>query len=203
VKNLLSWKQKITKQSGGAKVKRVYTLRFYMLILSGAIAAFGVGLFIVYFNTLNQVAGGAGFLMIAAGGFAFRYYWKKEGDIAKEQIAGAQGTQEPDANCLNIYPNKVEFAIMANPSGFPMRCLNLNKSYFVNIFDGKNLVPFVLPDQQYYDPIVFAQRVLGLPAHKKIFERKPKLMQKLKTMMLVVAIIIVWLLILTTTGQGG
>ena len=83
-----------------------------------------------------------------------------------------------------------------------MLCVNLKKSFYVNIEDAasKKLVPFVLPDQQYYDPNVFAQRVLGLPAHRKIFERKLKLMQKLKTALLVMAIGIVWLLILTTGG---
>ena len=84
-----------------------------------------------------------------------------------------------------------------------MKCVGLKGNYFVNIWDeaSKRLIPFVLPDQQYCDPIVFAQRVLGLPAHKKIFERKPKLLQRLKTALLVIAIGIVWLLILTTTGS--
>ena len=96
------------------------------------------------------------------------------------------------------------FENVYEPQGFPMTCLNDKKKYYVNIQDptgkSKGLVPFVLPDQQYYDPGVFAERVLELPAHQKIFTRKPNLFQKIKTGLLVLAIGIVWLLILTTTG---
>ena len=181
------------------KVKKVYTFRFYMMILSAVVAAVGLGLFVIYFRTLNVVLGAPGIIMIAVGIFAFRYYWKKEGDIAIEHIGGKK---EDIVNSLNIYPEKIEFADVYEPKGFPLLCENLRKKFHVNIWDeaSKRLIPFILPDQQYCDTGVFAQRVLGLPAHRKIFERKPKLLQKLKTDLLVLAIGIVWLLILTTTG---
>ncbi len=117
-------------------------------------------------------------------------------------IGGAK--KDDSANSLNLYQDKVEFANVKDPQGFPYLCVNLNKRFYVNIWDtGRDeLVPFVLPDQQYCDPLVLGQRILGLPAHRKIFARKPKLIQKLKTVLLVTAIGIIWLLILTTTGGG-
>lgn len=183
------------------KVKKTFTLRFYMMILSGTAVAFGLALFILYFSTLNIALGLPGIIMIVAGIFALRHYWTKEGNISVEHIGGTG--KEESANSLNIYQDRVVFSEVYEPEGFPWQCGNDKKKYYVNIEDpvSKKLEPFVLPDQQYYDPIVFAQRVLGLPAHRKIFERKPKLIQKLKTALLVVAIGIVWLLILTTTGS--
>lgn len=186
-------------QAPKVKVKKVYTRRFYMIILSGIVIAVGVGLFVVYFKTLNVVLGLPGVIMIVAGLFTLRHFWGSEGDIATEHIDGAK---KEIVNSLNIYKDRIVFEDMPKPEGFPMTCVNLKKKFYVNIDDvvTKKLIPFVLPDQQYCDPIVFAQRVLGLPAHRKIFERKPKLLQRLKTALLVIAIGIVWLLILTTTG---
>lgn len=184
------------------KAKKTYTPRFYMMILSGGVSILGLVLFVIYFFTNNVVIGAPGIIMTVVGIFAFRYYWKQEGNISVEHIGGKKKAET--FNSLNIHSDRIEFENVYEPDGFPMQCLNDNRKYFVNIWDEKkhSLVPFILPDQQYYDPIVFAQRVLGLPAHKKIFERKPKLLQKLKTALLVLAIGIVWLLIMTTTGGG-
>lgn len=194
---------KLTKEEARAtkvKVKKVYTLRFYMMILSGVVVAAGVGLFVIYFMTLNIVAGLPGIIMIVAGIFALRHYWTSEGDISVEHVGERK---KAIVNSLNIYQDRIEFADVEEPKGFPLLCVNLKKKFHVHIWDvaTEKLVPFVLPDQQYCDPNVFAQRVLGLPAHRKIFERKPKLLQRLKTALLVIAIGIVWLLILTTTGD--
>ena len=193
---------KLTKeeaQARGVKTKKVFTPRFYMMILSGVVFVAGLGLFVIYFRTLNVVFGLPGFVMIGGGIFAFLHYWKSEGNLAIEHIGGAK---KDIVNSLNIYPDKIVFEDVYEPQGFPMLCVNLKKKFYVNIEDlaTKKLIPFILPDQQYCDPNVFAQRVLGLPAHRKIFERKPKLLQRLKTALLVIAIGIVWLLILTTTG---
>jgi len=188
-------------QASEVKVKKVYTLRFYMMILSGVTAVVGLALFTLYFITLNIVLGLPGIIMIVAGMFALRHYWNSEGNISVEYLGGEK--KPGVVNSLNIYRDKIEFAEVYEPQGFPLTCINLKKKFHVNIWEeaSKKLVPFVLPDQQYCAPDVFAQRVLGLPAHRKIFERKPKLLQKLKTALLVIAIAIVWLLILTTTGS--
>ena len=184
------------------KAKKTYTPRFYMMILSGAVSLLGLALFVIYFFTTNVIIGAPGVVMAVVGIFAFRYYWKQEGNISVEHIGGKKKAEA--FNSLVIRRDKINFENMAKPEGFPQVCLNDGKKYFVYIQDARTeaIAPFTLPDQQYYDPIVFAQRVLGLPAHKKIFERKPKLLQKLKTALLVLAIGIVWLLIMTTTGGG-
>lgn len=187
------------------KVKKAYTFKLYMMVISGIVGAVGLICFVAYVLTEQMMFGAPGVIMTAAGGIAFRYFWKKEGETATEHISGQPKGKKVSYNSLCIYPDKVIFENVHEPKGFPMQCLNDNKKYFVNIWDveSKRLIPFVLPDQQYSDPGVFAQRVLGLPAHRRIFAKKPKLIQKLKTGLLVGAIAIVWLLILTTTGSGG
>jgi len=187
-------------EPGKVKVKKAFTSRFYMMLLSAGASLFGLGLFVLYFKTTNIIIGIPGVVMMVAGIFLFRHYWKKEDNITTDTIGGKKVTTQ--FNSLIIRKDRIDFEDMAKPEGFPMQCLNDNKNYYVMI-EGLNtqaLKPFILPDQQYIEPIEFAQRVLGLPAHRKIFERKPKLMQKLKTALLVVAIAIVWILIMTTTG---
>ena len=182
------------------KSKKTYTTRYYMMILSAAASILGLGLFALYFKTTNIIIGLLGVVLMVTGIFTFRHYWKQEGDISITTLGGKKKTEA--FNALVIRRSNINFENVYAPEGFPMQCLNDNKMYYVYIQDEKNnnLVGFQLPDQQYLEPTVFAQRVLGLPAHKKIFERKPKLIQKLKTALLVLAIGIVWLLIMTTTG---
>ena len=188
-------------RSKNIKTKKTYTPRFYMMVLSGIGSIVGVVLLVIYFQTLNVIIGLPGVIMVVAGLFTFRHYWQSEGNLSVEHVGGKK--KDEIANSLNIYSDRIEFANVEEPLGFPLTCINLKKKFHVNIWDEAitKLVPFVLPDQQYCDPGVFAQRVLGLPAHRRIFERKPKLLQKLKTALLVIAIGIVWLLILTTTGE--
>ena len=190
------------KKTRGVEVKRTLTPKFYMMVVSGVATVFGLVLFVLYFKTLNMVFGIPSVIITVSGIFAFRHYWQKEDNLSVEHIGKKTKDATVNINSLNLYPDRIEFANVENPQGFPMLCDNLKKKFYVNKWDKETdaLIPFILPDQQYLDPIVFAQRVLGLPAHKKIFERKPKLLHRLKTAMLVLAIGIVWLLILTTTG---
>lgn len=181
------------------KLKKIYTRRLVMLIMAGGITIAGVAMFAIYFVTQNMAVGGPSIFLIGGGGILFKYYWGKTDDAVVQHFGAVNKEQ---VNCLSIYPGRLVFENVENPEGYPWGCLNDKKNYFVLIWDEavKKLVPFVLPDQQYYDPSVFAERVLELPAHQKIFTRKPNLYQKLKTALLVLAIAIVWLLILTTTG---
>jgi len=189
-----------TKEAHLPQVKKTYSLRLLMLFGSGATAVVGLALFIVYFLTQNMAFGAPSIFMMGGGFFIFRYFWSRTEDVVTEHIGEVKKVQ---VNSLCIYQDKLVFEDVANPDGYPWECLNDHKKYFVNIWDlpTSRLVPFVLPDQQYYDPVVFAERVLALPAHRKIFMRKEKLLQKLKTVMLVAAIGIVWLLIITTTSN--
>jgi len=180
-------------------IKKSYTRRLIMLVLAGILICVGLVFFAIYFFTLNMVFGASFIFLIGGGVILFLYYWKKGDDAVIQHIGEVNKTQ---VNSLCLYPNRIVFENVESPKGYPQQCLNDKKHYFVNIWDGaiNRLVPFVLPDQQYYDPGVFAERVLELPAHQKIFMRKPTLFQKIKTGLLVLAIGIVWLLILTTTG---
>lgn len=188
-----------TEEKPGLKVKRIYPVRLVMLVLSGVVAFGGVVMFAIYFMTQNMTVGAPSIFMIGGGTILFRYYWGKTEDVVIQHFGSVSKAQ---VNSLCIYPTKVLFEEVVKPVGYPWRCLNDKKNYFVLKWDEavKRLVPFALPDQQYYDPGVFAERVLELPAHQKIFTRKQNLFQKLKTALLVLAIAIVWLLILTTTG---
>lgn len=181
------------------RVKRSFATRTFMLIVSGLVAVAGLGMFIVYFITQNMGVGAPSIFMLGGGVFLFRHYWRKTEDSVTEHIGEINKQQ---VNSMNIYPDKIVFEDVAKPEGYPWQCRNDSKRYYVHIWDMalSRLVPFVLPDQQYYDPEVFAGRVLMLPAHRKIFKRKEKLMQKIQTALLVIGIGIVWLLIVTTGG---
>lgn len=105
-------------------------------------------------------------------------------------------------NSLTLYPNKVVFEAVQNPQGQPWKCHNDNKLYYIHIYDEKaqQLKVFNLPDQQYMEPGIFATRVLELPAHRRIFARKQKLLEQLTPVIMVVAMIVVAILIAMTTG---
>lgn len=182
------------------KLKKTYTRRLIMLIVAGALIGIGLVFFAIYFFTTNMVFGASFIFLIGGGVILFKYYWGKTDDAVIEHIGEINKAQ---VNSLCLYRDRIAFENINEPGGYPQRCLNDKRNYFVLIWDEakKGLVPFVLPDQQYYDPGVFAERVLELPAHQKIFARKSDLFQKIKTGLLVLAIGIVWLLILTTTGQ--
>ncbi len=181
-------------------VKKAFTRKAIMLAASGLLFVIGLIGFIIYVRTMNMGFGTIGILLMIPSAFIFKYYWSKSTDILVVEHLGKQ--EKKQVNSLCIYPTKVIFEDVHEPGGFPWECTNDGKKYFVNIWDGatKRLVPFILPDQQFYDPGVFAERVLALPAHRKIFARKPTLFQVLKTGLLVLAIGIMFVLILTTTG---
>lgn len=180
-------------------VKKRYSLRLFALAGSSVLAVAGLAMFVIYMNTLNMALGAVSVPMMVAGAVVFKYYWGKTGDLVTEQIGKPAQEQ---VNSLCIYPDKIVFEDVYEPKGYPWQCTNDNKKYYVNIWSEvkKALIPFVLPDQQYYDPAVFAERVLALPAHRKIFERKETMFHKLKTGLLVLTIGIIIFLILTTTG---
>ena len=80
------------------------------------------------------------------------------------------------------------------------------KQYYVMIdmsdTKGIRFEPFILPDQKYYDPTVFAERVLELPAHRKIFTRREGMGQYIKTGLLIVAMLVLGIVMIATSGGG-
>jgi len=94
--------------------------------------------------------------------------------------------KNPDTG--KIYPEKVAFEMILKPEGQPQQCTNNGKWYYVHIWDiaKQRLVPFALPDSQYFDPREFAN-VIKMPAHMKLFERQASLLQKIAPWVMVIA----------------
>ncbi len=188
------------KETGLPLVKKRFTQKAIVLASSGLLLVGGFICFVIYMNTGQMLLGTVGILVMVPSAALFKYFWGKSTDVLVIEHIGKPLQEQ--VNSLCIYPDKVIFENVYKPEGYPWECTNDSKKYFVNIWDVKDkiLKPFILPDQQFYDPGVFAERVLALPAHRKIFARKPTLFQALKTGLLVVAIGIMFVLILTTTG---
>lgn len=189
------------------QVTKRYTLRGVMLGVSVSGGLIAIAAFALYFMTQNMVAGAVGVILSFASAISFKYFWDKQDSIKTEHI-GRVPTKKVD--CLNIYRDEIVFEDFPgtngdSPKGFLWESDNDHKKYWVNLgkdirSEGAELTPFVLPDQQYYDPGVFATRVLELPAHRRIFRRREKIGETVKTALLVLTIGIIWILIITTTG---
>ena len=139
-------------------------------------------------------------LLIAGSGFLFYRGWKTTRQ-EKVVIVGAEKAVG-NVNSLNIYarkdertgqiyPQKITFEWVENPTGQPWQCLNNGNWYFLHIWDivSERLMPFILPDSQYFDPAEFAN-VISMPAHKKLFARRATMFQKIGPWIMIAAFII-------------
>ena len=128
-------------------------------------------------------------------------------------IVGSEKPAGP-VNSLNIYArkdkttgkicaDKVAFDMVYEPQGQPQQCTNNGKWYYVHIWDiaKQELLPFILPDSQYFDPREFAN-VIKMPADKKLFERQASMLQKVAPWVMVVAFLISILGMVMTAPQG-
>lgn len=195
-------KDKPAIDSGLPKVSKKFTRRAFLLVIFGMILLIGAGLIIIYMVTTNLVMGFIAVPLLFGGGIGFYYYWnlpkdlhvKYIGDIPKEQV-----------NSLIIFPGMLKFANIAKPEGFVWYWIDDGKPYYLYWENPKTnkLEPFNLPDQQYYDPRVFAEVVLTLPCHRKLFTHKQDLIKKLRPLFAAVIGLGIWILILTTTGKPG
>lgn len=144
-------------------------------------------------------------------GFLLHRGWRA-GRQEEAVIVGAEKPAGP-INSLNIYarkdedtgqiyPEKIAFEWVDEPEGQPWQCLDDGNWYHLNIWDivaGK-LKPFILPDSQYFDPREFAN-VITMPAHKKLFERRQSLFQKIAPWIMIVAFLISIFGLLVTTPK--
>jgi len=147
-------------------------------------------------------------LLIPAGAFSIYKGIKRPDSDAV--IVGAKKPVGP-VNSLNIYArrdesgkllaDRVVFENVKKPLGQPQQCVNNGNWYHVHIFDlaTNKLKPFVLPDNQYFDPAEFAN-VINMPAHKKLFERKVSLLQKIAPGILLVAFLIAAIALVAVGG---
>lgn len=189
-------------------VRKKFTKRTMLLALSALLMVFGFTGFVIYFFTQNMIIGAPAVLLFIPGIILFKYYWEKPDDVYVQTIGE---TIDGTPNCLCMYNDGVrleERRLEDKIKGYPWEILNIHKFVSVLITPGdyrqgtpnERFKPFTLPDQQFCDPEVFGQRVLALPAHRRMFKRKEKIGQTIKTILLVVTIIILWVVILTTTG---
>jgi hypothetical protein len=196
-------KKKINEtQSEKPQVNRHISRRAILMTTGALVGVTGLVMFMTYIFTTNMIIGLPGVVMSFGGGILFYIYWKKDSEIFVD--SWDKEPKNTQYNSMSIYPGVVIFEDVENPKGVPWRCLNDGKPYYVNIsptVKKEDLKPLELPDQRYYDPRVFGERVLTLPAHRKLFARKEDLFQKLKPLMVLGAIVIVWILIITTTGN--
>lgn len=199
--------QQDNKKSGRATTKP--TRRLMLLALSGAMVLIGVIMFIAYMlNPEIMVIGGAGVFVLGIGAVGVWYFWKGGGDLVKTSVSSKK-PKTGDANSLILKGNVCKFENLYVKEGQELpgterRCRNDNRFYHVLLDDSKKEKPeykaFELPDQQYYDPTVFAERVLDLPAHRKIFTRREGMGQYIKTGLLLVAMAIVGIVMIASSG---
>lgn len=190
------------------EVKRKFTKRAFILGAGSIMLIIGLVGFIIYMGNLNMVVGMFSILLGIGGAVLVYIYWNKKDDVLVRESVGKQITKQ--VNCMDIYQDRVVFEDYTPddgeaPDGFPMTCRNDRKKYWVNLSLDKwnikqtGLKIFSLPDFQYYDPALFATRVIELPAHRRVMKRRGKMPEVVKTILLVVGIVAVWILILTTT----
>lgn len=210
-----SFQQLEKEEREGAKTpfwQQLWLHRARWLYLLGSVVALGLlyPLYQLYLIDRSNPLIVVGLIACVIGsGFLFVRGWR----ATREQETVIVGAVQPigRVNSLNIYAKKDEttgqiyaekmaFEWDNNPTGQPWQSLNNGKWYHLNIWDivaGK-LKPFVLPDSQYFDPREFAN-VITMPAHKKLFEHRASLFQKIAPWVMTVAFLIsIFGLIVTT-----
>lgn len=179
--------------------------------LIGGVIAIAGGLFFAYLysTTMVMMLAFPSIVLLGIGALLIYFFRKKKEEVSSPIVTGTP-IPTKQVNSMNIYPADLKgdrFGVMfedtAKPEGQPRVCINDGKPYFVHIWNNetRTLMPFALPDQQYYDPRVFAERVLELPAHRKIFQRKQSFLHKISPFILILVIFALWIVIITTTGQ--
>jgi hypothetical protein len=184
------------------KVTKSYPRRTMLLVLFGGMILAGAAFAVIYVFTMNMALGFIGVPLLFAGGMGFYYYWNQSKEIQVRYVGEVPTHQ---VNSLVIYPGAIRFEDVANPTGYVWHSIDDGKPYYIYWDNPKTdrLEPFNLPDQQYYDPQVFAENVLSLPCHRKIFQRRQDLFHKLKPFIAAIIGLGLWILIITTTGGAA
>lgn len=196
------------------RVKQTSGRRWWLVWLGLAAFIFGIYFMLQYPDNptlMNQILSIAG-LVIGATGV---WYGLKRHERTIITDTSGKVIKQKDLNAVNFYAERgddgkvratlVRFEHMDDPEGIPRRLKNDGKLYYVNIWDveKKALVPFHTPDiWQYYPPYEFA-RVLTLPAHKRMFTRRPNLFEKVRPWIMIAAIIIMAIIQVVVGGQNA
>jgi hypothetical protein len=191
------------------KASRKASKKLLFIAGSGVFALIGTIMLIAYImNPASMVVGGAGVFILGIGALGIWYFWKGSDDFVKTSVS----TKKPktgDANAMILREGVVRFDDIYVKEGEELpgrehRCRNDNRFYHVLLDDSKkekpNYMPFELPDQQYYSPQVFAERVIDLPAHRRLFTRREGMGQYIKTGLLLVGMAIVGIVMIASGG---
>lgn len=191
---------------------RQYSGRTWWQVAAG-IGLFAVGLLFgsLYTQNMNNML----FALITAlswpcGGFLI---WNglKVKDAGYHFVTGEAKRKGP-CNVMKIHnglddngkpiPIKIDFDYTDRPLGQPKKCRNDGKFYYIERLNPTNGVwgQFALPDKMiYFDPREYAN-AFGLPAHRKLYQNKPSLMQKIAPIFLVVGLIITSIAMIAIVG---
>lgn len=185
---------------GGLGIKKTGGRRWWLAGAGIAALALAFYLMTLYGQDRTNMAVALGsILMLAGGGFGI-YFGLKSQSVGIILAPGVKVVKE--ANCLNIYPDRIEFAKLPDRKllGQPQRCHNDNRYYHVHIQDGagKKLKAFILPDTQYRDPREFANN-LNIPATRELMKGEASLIQKIAPFALVAGIGIIGFMFLVIT----
>lgn len=188
--------------------------RRWWLVGIGAAAIVGCFFLFSAMGT-NQVFAFIAVFGIISGGIAVYLGQKKHDEgiliVAAGSTGGKKAVKLKTANSLNIYPKAIKFEQLPDEDlkGYPHKCRNDGKYYYVNIDgscwgckdDAGILKPLLLPDTQYRDPREYANNI-NIPAHRRLAQRKASLLEKLSPVIILAAMGILWLIWITTSGSG-
>lgn len=100
-----------------------------------------------------------------------------------------------------VMPVRVAFDSIYEPKGQPIKVLNFNEYYYVQLWDitKKSYVPFILPDRKFTDPAIMA-RYLSLPAQRKYLRHRESLMRFVGPGLLAVGVVVEFIAIIALAG---
>jgi len=185
---------------GKSKIKKTGGRRWWLAGVGVAALALAFYFMMLYSQDRSNLVVAMGFILALLGGGAGIYFGLKKQSVGIVLAPGVKSIKE--ANCLNIYPDRIEFAKLVEKKllGQPQRCHNDNQYYHIHILDEatEKLKAFILPDTQYRDPREFANN-LNIPATRELMKGEATLIQKIAPFALVAGIGIVGFMFLVIT----
>ena len=190
--------------------KRLSGKQLALTILGAALVVVGFGIGAIWYATFRQaeessIWGALPALVLIIGGVWLVLVQNLTSMFQTPAIIMKDGRRieapKAQVNSLNIYPDRIVFENTPEPKGQPWRWRQDGRSYYIHKADANGVLQaFDLPDQAFYEPRLFAERVLTLPAHQRIFRRKEKLLEQLRPLIAGGMIVVVGILMVMTTG---
>lgn len=223
-------KSKDEELKGASFWQRIWLYRARLLYFIGGIAALVGGYILAQYwqGHRESVLLTMAVILLFVGGVILLIKGWRVTRYEEAVIVGAKKPEGPvnslniyakkDAGTGQLYPEKIAFELVnskgqvvtettplekgEHPIGQPWQSLDNGQWYHLNIWDiaaGK-LKPFMLPDSQYFDPREFAN-VITMPAHKKLFERRATLFQKIAPWIMLVGFIASGFFLIVAGGE--